>query len=72
MLKLPDPLPLTLTGSMVGRVLDELVEHPIFVGRKNSIRRVIADPTVGVPIISFTARTLPFKGPWAPLLADDR
>lgn len=67
MLKLPDPLPSTLMASMVGSNLNEIVEHPIFSHRNYVIRRAAVDPTIGEPVISFSARTLPLKGPWGPL-----
>ncbi len=63
-LKLPDQVPETFLASMTGRILNEIVEHPIFAQRKYIIRRAEADTFDGLPIITFGAKMLRFTGPW--------
>lgn len=52
-LKFADPIPDSLMMSMPGRPLDDVVMHPVFVGRGYVIRRAFPDPADGAPILEF-------------------
>lgn len=66
LLKLPQRYPDTIALAMVGRTVDEIVDHPIFNGRDYRVRRVLTDLTDGLPVLVFRAAPLPFAMPWTP------
>jgi hypothetical protein len=66
-LKLPYELPESVIVSLPGRKLNEVIDHPVFVGRPYAIKRVMADIFDGLPLLVFRAKLLPFEGPWAPM-----
>lgn len=66
-LKLTEPLPEILLTSLVGRKLEQVVEHPVFSGRGYVVRRAVADPDDDLPVLVFCAQLSPFVGPWAGL-----
>jgi hypothetical protein len=65
-LKLPASLPEILMAAIPGRVLSEVVEHPLFSSRAYKVRRVSVDPADGLPLLTFEAKTVSFAGRWVP------
>lgn len=69
-LRLNDSFAETIMTSMVGRTLDQVVEHPIFMGKGYRILSVEADSFDGATTISFSADlvplTIPFQKPRRP------
>lgn len=59
MLKLSEPLPQTFMAAMAGRKLDQVIDHPLFAGKKYVIRHVKPDDD-DLPIIAFGAKLVPF------------
>lgn len=70
-LKLPGPLPETLTMSLPGRRLGQIVDHPLFADNEYRIVRVQPDLSDGAPVLTFRVPLVPFElaasGRWAEL-----
>lgn len=62
-LKLNETLPATVRISIEGRLLDQVVDHPIFTGRGYVIRRVMEDVIDGTTVINFGANLVPIMLP---------
>ncbi len=63
-LKITEPLPEIVLGSLLGRLLDHVVDHPIFVNKNYVILRAVADPEDSLPVLIFRAKLKAFIGPW--------
>lgn len=64
MFRLPEALPDTLVMSMPGRILGDIVDHPLFRDRRFRIRNVVTDPADDLPVLSFRVPLVPFAMPW--------
>lgn len=61
--RFPEPLPATLVMAMPGRILGQLVDHPLFRGKAYKVRNVVTDPTDDLPVLSFKVPLVPFAMP---------
>lgn len=64
LLKFPYALPETLAAALPGRMLEQIVRHPIFAGCGYVVSRVQPDLSDGLPVITFRAPLVGFQMPW--------
>ncbi|MEG3172159.1 hypothetical protein U1708_08020 [Sphingomonas sp. ZB1N12] len=64
-MKLPEPLPDTLTAAMPGRPVGAIFDHPMFAARDYTIRRVMPDLADGSPVLMIRVPLVPFEMPWS-------
>jgi hypothetical protein len=66
---LPDPLPETVAAALPGRLLEELVQHPIIDGRGYVVDQVHPPTHWPGHVVIFRTGLLPFDMPWGDALA---
>lgn len=64
LIKLPEPLPETLTIAMSGRRLGDLIDHPLFRERECIVGHVLTDSYDGSPVLTFRVPLVPFELTW--------